>query len=215
MFQDTKLNFRRAKHSNATKNFTTHIPDNGLNTIRGVVLTQGSEFRCHYHFGKSSEKISSRRPRLIRGLYLGKEPLEHQKSSTEFRFSFQKPYDKIYTENYGKKSCYKRRVIFPMSMRTELCHLQARPVRCRQANRFRVADRNSENEVIESRQAARQHQKVATKEDKRRNKLKFVAPSHSTERSSYARLFPQQFHEAEKRTFKMDDYDIWSRTSRK
>ena len=33
-----------------------------------------------------------RRPRIIHGLYLGKEPLEYQKSSThyDFRFSFQK-----------------------------------------------------------------------------------------------------------------------------
>lgn len=214
MSQDAMLNFRRGKCSNATKNFTTHLPDIGLYTIRSVVLTQGSEFPCHY-FEKSSEKISSRRPRLIRGLYLGKEPLEHQKSSTESRFSSQKPYDKIYTENYEKNSGYRRRVIFLMSMRTELCNLQARPVRCRQANRFRVAERNSEHEVIESRPAARQHQKVNTKQDKRRNKLKFDTPRHSTKHSNYAGKFSQQFYEAEKKTFELDDYDIWSRTSRK
>ena len=59
----------------------------------------------------SSGKILSRRPTIIRGLYLSKEPLEYQKSSTRFRFSFQKPDEEICPD--GKPKLLRKRLIFP------------------------------------------------------------------------------------------------------
>ena len=68
-----------------------------------------AEFRCqncqfertfsHAGTNFSSGKICLEGPRIIRGLYLSKEPLEYQKSATRFRFSFQKPDEEIYTNN--------------------------------------------------------------------------------------------------------------------
>ena len=79
---------------------TQMLAENSAYTIRNI-LTEAAEFRCqNYQFERtlcpagtnfSSKKILSRRPRVIRGLYLSKELLEYQKSSTRFQFSFQKP----------------------------------------------------------------------------------------------------------------------------
>ena len=88
----------------------------------------------------------SRRPRIIRDLYLSKEPLEYQKSWTRFRFSFQKPNEEIYTN--GEPKLLRKRLIFPMSMTTGLCKWQASPVMQRQRSLFHVQEGN--NDVIRS-----------------------------------------------------------------
>ena len=95
------------------------------NTSRNI-LTEAAEFPCqNCQFKRtlcpagtnfSSGKILSRRPRIIRGLYLSKKLLEYQKSSTLFRFSFQKPDEEIYTN--GEPKLLIKKLIFPMSMTT-------------------------------------------------------------------------------------------------
>ena len=65
---------------------TEMLAENRAYTIRNI-LTEAAEFRCqNCQFERtlcpagtnfSSGKILSRRPRIIRGLYLSKEPLEY------------------------------------------------------------------------------------------------------------------------------------------
>lgn len=74
-------------------------------------------------------QILYRRPRLVRGWYLGKEPLEHRKPTTPFRFSFQIK-DKVAAEEDDKLKYLKSKTItYPESMTVGICSLQARPVR--------------------------------------------------------------------------------------
>lgn len=76
-----------------------------------------------------SGQILYRRPRLVRGWYLGKEPLEYRKPSTPFRFSFQIK-DRDATEESDKLKYIKSKtVIYPESMTVGICSLQARPIR--------------------------------------------------------------------------------------
>ena len=125
--------------------------ENRAYTIRNI-LTEAAKFRCqNCQFERtlcpagtnfSSGIILSGRPRIIRGLYLSKEPLEYQKSSTRFQFSFQKPDEEIYTN--GEPKLLRKKLIFPISMTTGLCNLQARPVMQRQRSLFHVQEGNSD-----------------------------------------------------------------------
>ena len=100
MSRGINLHFRSGKYSNAAESYATQMSaENRAYTIRNI-LTEAAEFRCqNCQFERtlcpagtnfSSGKILSRRPKtcVIRGLYLSKEPLEYQKSSRRFRFSF-------------------------------------------------------------------------------------------------------------------------------
>ena len=93
MSRGINLHFRSGKYSNAAESYATEMSaENRAYTIRNI-LTKAAELRCQNGqfertlcpAGKnfSSGKILSRRPRIIRGLYLSKEPLEYQKSSTQ------------------------------------------------------------------------------------------------------------------------------------
>lgn len=91
---------------------------------------------CFDAFSSGSEQIPGRilyrRPRLVRGLYLGKEPLDYQKPTTPFRFSFQKSKEEIVDIVNDKVKASEKKIIFPKSMIVELCNLQRRPssLRC-------------------------------------------------------------------------------------
>lgn len=74
------------------------------------------------------EKILIRRPRIVRGLYLGKEPLEYQKIPTPFRFSFQQGYNDITDQEKDKAKNFKGRIIYSQSMTVTLCSLQTKQV---------------------------------------------------------------------------------------
>ena len=74
-------------------------------------------------------QILYRRPRLVRGWYLGKEPLEYRKPATPFRFSFQIKDRDAAEENDKLKYLKSKTIIYPESMTVEICSLQARPVR--------------------------------------------------------------------------------------
>ena len=56
---------------------------------------------------------------------------------------------------------------------------------------------------------------VNATQGKRRNNLHFGTSYHSKKDTNYAGKFPEVFHAAEYGTFKLGDYDIWSRTTRK
>ena len=131
MSRGINLHFRSVKNSNAAESYASQMStENRAYTIRNI-LTEATEFRCqNCQFERtlcpagtnfSSGKILSRRPRIIRGLYLSKEPLEYQKSSTRFRLSFQKPDEEIYTN--GEPKLFRKKLIFLMSMTTGLCNL--------------------------------------------------------------------------------------------
>jgi len=74
-------------------------------------------------------QILYRRPRLVRGWYLGKEPLEYRKPSTPFRFSFQIKDRDAADESDKLKYLKSKTIIYPESMTVGICSLQARPVR--------------------------------------------------------------------------------------
>lgn len=98
---------------------------------------------CFDAFSSGSEHIPGqifyRRPRLVRGLYLGKEPLDYQKPKTPFRFSFQKPNEEIVDIVNDKVKASEKKIIFPKSMIVELCNLQRRPsLRCKKLKQDRV-----------------------------------------------------------------------------
>lgn len=80
--------------------------------------------------GFGTERILHRRPRLVRGWYLGKEPLEYRKPSTPYRFSFQiKDKDVAERENDNAKALKNKTIIYPESMTVEICSLQTRQVK--------------------------------------------------------------------------------------
>lgn len=79
--------------------------------------------------GFGTGQILYRRPRLVRGWYLGKEPLEYRKPSTPFRFSFQIKDRDAAEENDKLKYLKSKTIIYPESMTVGICSLQARPVR--------------------------------------------------------------------------------------
>ena len=124
MSRGINLHFRSGKYSNAAESYATQMStENRACTIRNI-LTEAAEFRCqNCQFERtlcpagtdfSSGKILSRRQRIIRGLYLSKDPLEYQKSSTRFRFSFQKPDEEIHPN--GETKLLRKKLIFPMSV---------------------------------------------------------------------------------------------------
>lgn len=84
------------------------------------------------------EKILTRRPRIVRGLYLGKEPLEYQKIPTSFRFSFQQGYNDITDQEKDKAKNFKGRIIYSQSMTVTLCSLQTKQANCEQFKLDRV-----------------------------------------------------------------------------
>lgn len=84
------------------------------------------------------EKILTRRPRIVRGLYLGKEPLEYQKIPTPFRFSFQQGYNDITDQEKDKAKNFQGRIIYSQSMTVMLCSLQTKQVNRGQFKRDRV-----------------------------------------------------------------------------
>ena len=112
MSRGINLHFRSGKYSNAAESYATQMSAENRAYIIRNILTEAAEFCCQNcqfertlcSAGKnfSSGKMLSRRPRVIRGLYLSKKPLEYQKSSTRFRFSFQKPDEEIYTNGEPK-----------------------------------------------------------------------------------------------------------------
>ena len=173
MSRGINLHFHSGKYSNAAESYATH-------TIRNI-LTEAAEFLCqNCQFERalcpagtnfSSGTILSRRLRIIRGLYLSKEPLDYQKSSTRFRFSFQQPDEEIYTNSEPK--LLRKKLIFPVSMTTGLCNLQARPVMQTQHSLFHVQEGNSD--VTRSwNSATRQYRQVNATQGKRENNLHFA-----------------------------------------
>ena len=103
---------------------------------------------CFDAFSSGSEQIPGRilyrRPRLVRGLYLGREPLDYQQPTTPFRFSFQKPNKEIVDIVNDKVKASEKKIIFPKSMIVELCNLQRRPsLRCKKLKQDR-AQRDSD-----------------------------------------------------------------------
>ena len=102
---------------------------------------KGAIFRCtsciEFHSAENgvldpdfgTGQILYRRPRLVRGWYLGKEPLEYRKPSTPFRFSFQIKDRDVAEENDKLKYLKSKTIIYPESMTVGICSLQARPVR--------------------------------------------------------------------------------------
>lgn len=84
------------------------------------------------------EKILTRRPRIVRGLYLGKEPLEYQKIPTPFRFSFQQGYNDVTDQEKDKAKNFQGRIIYSQSMTVTLCSLQTKQVNRGQFKRDRV-----------------------------------------------------------------------------
>ena len=91
-----------------------------------------------------SEQILSRKPRLVRGLYLGKEPLEYQKTATPFRFSFQKPSkDATADKENDKVKAFARKIIYPKSMTVGGCSLQSRPEKFGQLKQDRAERKNA------------------------------------------------------------------------
>ena len=104
---------------------------------------------CFDAFSYGSEQIPGRilyrKPRLVRGLYLGKEPLDYQKPTTPFRFSFQKPKEEIVDIVNDKVKASEKKIIFPKSMVVELCNLQRRPLlRCKKLKQDSTAQRDSD-----------------------------------------------------------------------
>ena len=116
--------------------------------VKKYLMAEAAEFLCqNCQFERTfcpagtnfrSGKILSRRPRIIRGFCLSKEPLQYQKSPTCFRFSFQKPDEQIYTN--GEPKLLTKKVIFSMGMTTGLCNMQARSVMQRQRSLFHVRE---------------------------------------------------------------------------
>ena len=103
--------------------------------------SDASNNRLHPSFETASlgkEKILIRRPRIVRGLYLGKEPLEYQKIPTPFRFSFQQGYNDITDQEKDKAKNFQGRIIYSQSMTVTLCSLQTKQVNCGQFKRDRV-----------------------------------------------------------------------------
>ena len=111
MSRGINLHFRSGKYSNAARSYATQMSaENRAYTIRNILI-EAAELRCqNCQFERtlcpagtnfSSGKILCQRPRIIRGLYLSKEPLEYQKSSTRFRLIFQKADEEIYSHQGG------------------------------------------------------------------------------------------------------------------
>lgn len=112
------------------------------NVLHQECYSNASNNRLHPSFETASlgrEKILIRRPRIVRGLYLGKEPLEYQKSPTPFRFSFQRGYNDLTDQEKDKARNFKGRIIYSQSMTVTLCSLQTKQVNFRQFKRDPVA----------------------------------------------------------------------------
>jgi len=111
------------------------------NVLHQKCYSDASNNRLHPSFETASlgkEKILIRRPRIVRGLYLGKEPLEYQKIPTPFRFSFQQGYNDITDQEKDKAKNFKGRIIYSQSMTVTLCSLQTKQVNRGQFKRDRV-----------------------------------------------------------------------------
>lgn len=111
------------------------------NVLRQECYSDASNNRLLPSFETASlgrEKILIRRPRIVRGLYLGKEPLEYQKIPTPFRFSFQQGYNDITDQEKDKAKNFQGRIIYSQSMTVMLCSLQTKQVNRGQFKRDRV-----------------------------------------------------------------------------
>ena len=111
------------------------------NFLHQECYSDANNNRLHPSFETASlgkEKILIRRPRIVRGLYLGKEPLEYQKIPTPFRFSFQQGYNDITDQEKDKAKNFKGRIIYSQSMTVTLCSLQTKQVNRGQFKRDRV-----------------------------------------------------------------------------
>ena len=126
--------------------------------------------------------------------------------------SVQKPDEEIYTN--GEPKLLRKKVIFPMGMTTGLCNLQARPVMQRQRSLFHVQEGNS---VVTRtwNSATRQYRQVNATQGKRRNNLHFGTSYRSKKDTNHVGKFPEEFYAAVYGTFKLGDYDISPRTTRK
>ena len=131
--------------------------------------------------------------------------------------SHRRVFDSVFKKQarkYGEPKLLRKKLIFPMSVTTGLCNLQARPVMQRQRSLFHVQEGYSD--VTRSwNTATRQYRQVNATQGKRRNNLHFGTSYHSKKDTNYAGKFPEEFHAAENGTFKLGDYDIWPRTTRK
>lgn len=79
-----------------------------------------------------AEQILHRTPRLVRGWYLGKEPLEYRRQTTPFRFSFNTRNGNEATgeeDNEIKPITKRATLIYPECMTVTICTLQTRPVK--------------------------------------------------------------------------------------
>ena len=115
------------------------------NVLHQECYSDASNNRLHPSFETASlgkEKISIRRPRIVRGLYLGKEPLEYQKIPTPFRFSFQQGYNDITDQEKNKAKNFQGRIIYSQSMTVTLCSLQTKQVNRGQFKRDRFVWKN-------------------------------------------------------------------------
>lgn len=193
--------------------------------------------RLHPSFETASlgrEKILIRRPRIVRGLYLGKEPLEYQKIPTPFRFSFQQGYNYITDQEKDKAKNFKGRIIYSQSMTITLCSLQTKQVNCGQFKRDRVAWKSdavlpTNNSVTDqnwwktelplscSKKAKQEADKLRlnAKVSRQLKEYRDTRSHQVQEIDSYSlRKTPVEFY-LENFIFKQSDYDIWSRSNEK
>ncbi|KAM7452516.1 hypothetical protein ABFA07_000177 [Porites harrisoni] len=180
------------------------------------------------------EKILTRRPRIVRGLYLGKEPLEYQKIPTPFRFSFQQRYNDITDQEKDKAKNFQGRIIYSQSMTVTLCSLQTKQVNRGQFKRDRVvwkgdAVRRTNNSgtnqnwwkkelPLSCTKKAKQEADKLSEYQKRTKQSVECSDTRSYQvqeiDSYFSRKTPVEFY-LENFIFKQSDYDIWSRSNEK
>ena len=62
--------------------------------------------------------------------------------------------------------------------------------------------------------ATRQYRQVIATQGEKTNHLHFGTSYHSKKDTNYAGKLPEEFHASEYGTFKLGDYDIWSRRTK-
>ena len=107
--RNNNLHFRSEKYSNAAERYASYMSaENPAHTIQNI-LTEAAEFRCQIL--AAGKFCLEEQGLIIRGLYLSKKSLEYQKSSTRFRFSFQRPDEYTLGKRYlsNKKTYFQER----------------------------------------------------------------------------------------------------------
>ncbi|CAH3173885.1 unnamed protein product, partial [Porites lobata] len=158
------------------------------------------------------EKILTRRPRIVRGLYLGKEPLEYQKIPTPFRFSFQQGYNDITDQEKNKAKNFQGRIIYSQSMTVTLCSLQTKQVNRGQFKRDRVVWKEKNLVQTDEEEALRGEYQKRTRQSVEGSDTRSYQVQEID--SYFSRKTPVEFY-LENFIFKQSDYDIWSRSNEK